>query len=62
MDKHPGIRIDRIPVDGWVGLVFVLGIIGIALVGHPAMRTLMLISLIGGVIGAVFLFLWHKYF
>jgi len=61
MDKHPGIRIDQIPVEGWVGLVFVLGIIGIALVGHPAMRVLMLISLIGGVIGAFFLFLWHKY-
>jgi hypothetical protein len=61
MEKHPGIRIDRIPVEGWTGLVFVLGIIAIALLGHPAMRQLMLISLVGGIIGAIFLILWHKY-
>ena len=61
MDKHPGIRIDKIPVEGWTGLVFVVGIIGIALLGHPAMRALVLISLVGGAIGAIFLYLWHKY-
>jgi hypothetical protein len=44
------------------GLVFVVGIIVIALLGRPAMRQLLLISLVGGAIGGVFLILWHKYF
>lgn len=61
MEKHPGIRIDKIPVEGWAGLVFVVGILGIGLVAHSAIRSLMLISVLGGAIGALGLHLWRKY-
>lgn len=61
MEKHPGIRIDKIPVEGWGGVIFVLGILAIGLIAHPAVRSLMLISIIGGAFGALVLHLWHKY-
>ena len=31
MDKHPGIRIDKIPIEGGPGLIFALGILVISL-------------------------------
>jgi hypothetical protein len=61
MKTHPGIRIDKIPVAGWPGLVFALGIVMIGLLASPAVRTLTLISLAGGSIGAVILAFWRKY-
>ena len=61
IEKHAGIRIDRIPVDGAAGLVFVLGMLAIGLLGHPAMKWLLLISLAGGVIGSGILITWRKY-
>lgn len=58
---HPGIRIDRIPVDGTAGLIFVLGMLAIGLLGHPAMKWLVLISLVGGFISSGILIAWRKY-
>jgi hypothetical protein len=62
MEKHPGIRIDKITVSGTVGgLIFVLGMVAIGFVGLLPYRQLLVISLIGGAIWAVVLYLWHKY-
>jgi hypothetical protein len=61
MNKHPGIRIDRIPVEGLGGFIFTTGVLAILLVGIPALRVFTLICLAGGAIGTVLLYLWHKY-
>jgi len=61
MEKHQGIRIDKIPVEGGAGLVFVLGILLIGLIAQPAIRSLALLAIGGGLVGAVGLRLWHKY-
>lgn len=53
---------DKIPVAGTVaGLIFVAGMVVLGFVGLPAYRWWLVISLIGGGIGAVVLYLWHKY-
>jgi hypothetical protein len=62
MERHPGIRIDKISVTGTLaGLIFVVGMVAIGFVGLPPYRWLLVISLVGGVIGALGLYLWHKY-
>ncbi len=55
MDKHPGIRIDRIPATWTVGgLLFVSGTLFVFLVGLPILRYFLLIGLAGGcVVGLV---------
>ena len=60
MQKHPGIRIDRIPVEGWVGLLFVVGILAIAFVGNPVTRWFLLVSIVVGVIGGGVLYFWRN--
>jgi hypothetical protein len=60
MEKHSGIRIDKIPVEGWAGLIFVAGILAISFVGHPTTRWFLLISFVSGVIGGGILYLWRK--
>jgi hypothetical protein len=61
MERHPGIRIDKIPVEGLGGFIFMAGIVAIVLAGLPSLRLVTLICLTGGVIGSGLLFLWHKY-
>ena len=61
MERHPGIRIDRIPVEGFAGFIFMAGIVALALTGLPSLRLAALVCLTGGAIGSVLLFLWHKY-
>ncbi len=49
MDRHPGIRIDRIPVTWTVsGLLFVVATLFVFLVGVPVLRYFLLIGLVGG--------------
>jgi len=49
MDRHAGIRIDRIPVTWTIaGLLFVLATLFIFLVGIPAVRYFLVIGLVGG--------------
>jgi len=51
---HPGIRIDKISVEGGAGLLFTIGILALFLVGLPATRWFLALSLtLGGIIGAV---------
>jgi len=55
MDRHPGIRIDRIPVTWTIsGLLFVLGTLFVFLVGLPVLRYFLLIGLVGGILVGVF--------
>jgi hypothetical protein len=49
MDKHPGIRIDRIAVSATIaGLVFVAGTLYIFLVGVPVLRYFLILGVVGG--------------
>jgi hypothetical protein len=59
--RHPGIRIDKIPVEGLAGFIFMVGIVALVLTGLPSLRLVALICLLGGAIGSVVLSLWHKY-
>lgn len=52
MFPHPGIRIDSIPVQGVGGLIFTLGTVALFWLGVPALRPLVLASLIGGLLFA----------
>lgn len=61
MNTHSGIRIDRIPIEGLTGLVFVLGIMTLGLIALPPFRWLTLISLTCGALAAALLLLWRKY-
>jgi len=60
MDKHPGIRIDKIPIEGGAGLLFVAGILMISLIATPFTRWFLLISIMGGTFGATVLYHWRK--
>lgn len=58
--KHPGIRIDKISIDGAVGFIFVVATLMIFLVGVPATRGFVLVSSAAGVIGGIILYLWRN--
>ncbi len=60
MEKHRGIRIDKIPVEGVVGLIFGIGTLLIFLTGVPETRWFLLISVPIGVIVGTILYIWHK--
>ncbi len=53
MLPHPGIRIDKIPVEGAGGLMFVLGISALFLIGIPAFTPLVILSVVGGALLAL---------
>ena len=46
---HPGITMHKIPVKGWAGLVFTVGIIAMALIFLPAARWFLALSLPTGI-------------
>jgi hypothetical protein len=60
-DPHPGIRIDKIPIKGWAGLIFVLGVMLLFLIGSPAVRWFFLLSIPPGVLIGVALYLIHRH-
>ncbi|MCG6923743.1 MAG: hypothetical protein LJF30_00240 [Acidobacteria bacterium] len=47
---HAGIRIDRIPAEGAGGLIFAIGIAAIFLIGVPAMRPVVALSALCGIL------------
>ena len=57
MQHHQGIRIDKIPVEGAGGLIFVLGISALFLIGIPAFAPLVALSVVGGALAAPLLHL-----
>ena len=60
MRYHPGIRIDRIPVRGIPGFLFVIATWFICLAGVPATRDFLLVSGGAGLVGAGILYYWHN--
>ena len=60
-DDYPGINISRIRVGGDAGgLIFVVGTVVCLLIGLPAARTFLGLSLAGGVVVATLLLWWHR--
>lgn len=47
---HSGIRIDRIPAEEGGGVIFALGIVVLFLIGVPAMRPVVALAALGGVL------------
>ncbi len=60
MEKHPGIRIDKISFKGAPGLIAGLAILVAFLVGIPPLREFLLISVLVGAIVSLMLYIWHK--
>lgn len=52
---HPGIRIDKISVEGPAGLLFTIGVLVLFLIGLPATRWFLAWSLALGVIIGIIL-------
>jgi len=48
MQFHPGIRIDRIPVEGGGGLIFAAGMAVLVLLAMPAVLPLAIGAVLGG--------------
>jgi hypothetical protein len=60
VSNHPGISIHHIPVEGAVGLLFVLGTMLIFGAGVPAIREIfVLIAPVGALASGILLY-WHK--
>jgi len=59
MRIHPGVRIDKIPVEGWVGLLWGTVIMIRTLIVISDARWFFLASLPGGVLVAIALHFWR---
>ena len=60
MKKHPGIRIDKIPVGGAAGLILAVGVLAILLIGLPVFGLLLLVGLPVGAACGVILYWWRN--
>jgi hypothetical protein len=61
MQPHPGIRIDRIPAQGGGGLIFAVGMVALVLVAMPAVRPLVALAVVGGLLLAPVLHWRHTH-
>jgi hypothetical protein len=52
MDPHRGILINRISVDGLGGIIFVTSMVVLFLIGVPALRPLVALTVVCGVLCA----------
>jgi hypothetical protein len=59
--NHPGISIHHIPVEGAVGLLFVLATFLIFGGGIPAVRQILVITVPMGILGLGILVYWHRH-
>ena len=59
MKLHPGIRIDKIPVEGWLGALWGSVIMIRTLIDIPDTRWILLASIPGGVLVAIALHFWR---
>ena len=57
---HPGIRIEKIPVKGAAGLIFVFGILFIFWVGIPTVRGFVILGAVGGLAAFAVLRWWRN--
>lgn len=61
MKPHPGPRIEKIPVKGAAGLIFVFGVMFIFWVGVPPVRGFVILGAVGGLAAFAALRWWRKY-
>jgi hypothetical protein len=47
---HAGIRIDQIPAEEGGGLIFAVGMVVLFLIGVPAMRPVVALAVLGGML------------
>jgi hypothetical protein len=60
-DRNVEIRIDRIPVGRSIGaLVAIVVLLGAMLVELPSLRLPAIAGLVGGLVVAIVLILWHR--
>ena len=60
-ERRPEIRIDRIPIDGGVGALLAIAILLTAmLVQLPQLRPVFFAGVLGGLVFAAVLILWHR--
>ena len=57
---HPGISMHRIPVQGWAGLVFVIGFMLVFLIGSSQVRWFFFLSIPPGILIGAILYLIHR--
>ncbi len=60
VNYHPGISMQHIPVEGAVGLLFVVATCLIFFLGIPAIREILVVTLPLGILGGTLLLHWHK--
>jgi len=60
MKPHRGILIDKIPAEGFGGLVFALGTLLIFLIGVPEIRQASVLLLPAGLLTAGLLYFWRN--
>ena len=59
-DRHSGIRIDKISVKSWVGLVFTVGVMVMFLIALPEIRWFFVLTLPAGILAGAVLYLLHR--
>ena len=60
LDEDPGIRIHKIPVKSWAGLLFAVGVMSLFFVGLPQVRWFFVLALPVGVLIGVALYLYDR--
>jgi hypothetical protein len=50
MDPHPGPRIDKIPIRGWIGLVITIGVLAGFAIEVPPVRWFLALSVALGLL------------
>ena len=60
LDEPPGIRIHKIPVKSWAGLLFAAGVMTLFLVALPEVRWFFVLTLPAGLLVGAALYLLHR--
>lgn len=61
METHRGILVQRIPAEGFGGLIFALGMVALTLVAVPALRPLAAFSVVAGLLFAPLVHRLHSH-
>lgn len=61
METHRGILVQRIPAEGFGGLIFALGMVVLTLVAVPALRPLAALSVVAGLLFAPLVHRLHSH-
>jgi len=61
LDPHPGIRIDKIPAKGGVGLVFTIGVMAMILIALPQARWFLALAIPAGIVVGLAMHFLHRF-